>query len=113
MKAFVSFLLFKSASIFFFSVLYKNISTSTGNVEEIPGASHFSRSLSLPVRGEILPLVPPAAEIQTVAGFHPPVVQCWDHHLLRQNSVQSDQKPFDKFPDFHDFAETQFYPSLS
>lgn len=26
---------------------------------------------SPPVRAEILPLVPPAAEIQTVAGFHP------------------------------------------
>lgn len=72
METFVSFLPFKSASYFFFSILHKNISTNTGNVKEKSEASHFSQSFSSPpVRAEILPLVPPAAEIQTVAGFHP------------------------------------------
>lgn len=51
METFVSFLLFKSASYFFFSILDKNISTSTGNVEGISEASHFRQSFfSPPVR---------------------------------------------------------------
>lgn len=54
----------------------------------------------------------PAAEIRTVADFHPPEVQCWGHLPLHQSNVQSDQKPFGKFPDFHGFAEIQFYPDL-
>lgn len=64
------------------------------------------------VKVETLPLVLPAAEIQTVAGFHPPEVQWWGHHLLHQSNVQSDQKPFGKFLDFHGFAEIQFYLDL-
>lgn len=42
METFVSFLLFKSASYFFFCILHKNISTNTGNVEEKSEAYFFT-----------------------------------------------------------------------
>lgn len=64
------------------------------------------------VKVETLPLVLPAAEIQTVAGFHPPEVQWWGRRLLHQSNVQSDQRPFGKFLDFHGFVEIQFYLDL-
>lgn len=54
----------------------------------------------------------PAVETQTVVGFHPPEVQYWGRHLPHQSNVQSDQKPFGKFLDFHGFAEIQSYPDL-
>ena len=109
-------LLFKSALTSFFFVLHKNTSnipndiTRKGRYLKLPFlAINFS---SYQVKVETLPLVLPAAEIQTVVGFHPLEVQYWDHHLLHQSNVQSDQKPFGKFPDFHGFAEIRFYPGL-
>lgn len=114
METFV--LLFKSALTSFFFVLHKNTSnipndiTRKGRYLKLPFlAINFS---SYQVKVETLPLVLPAAEIQTVVGFHPREVQYWSHHLLHQSNVQSDQKPFGKFPDFHDFEEIRFYPGL-
>lgn len=98
---------FKSASNFLFPVLYKTLCTSTGHVEELSEVTHFCQSFPPPpVRVETLPLVLPAAEIQTVVGFHPPEVQYRDHHLPHRNIVHLDQMPSGKFSGFHDFAET-------
>lgn len=64
------------------------------------------------VKAETLPLVLPAAEIQTAVGFHPPEVQWRGRRLLHQSNVQLDQKLFGKFLDFHGFVEIQFYLDL-
>lgn len=118
-------LLFKSASTSFFFVLPKTPKKQKNDKKsikyshwyhkegELSEATFFGHYFSFyQVKGETLPLVLPAAEIQTVVGFHPLEVQCWGHHLLHQSNVQSDQKPFGKSPDSHGFAEIQFYPDL-